>query len=167
MLRLSSAIALSSLIPFAFSDTFSTCSDLAQALPGLVFGPSDAPYKTEQTSYWNVGLWSDAPTCVVLPDSAEKASIAVKILNANTDVKFAVKSGGHDPNPGHSAIDGGVLISTSYMNQTVYDPSRSVAYVGPGQRWAQVIGALQPKYNVTVVGGRLGMCTGVCGCTSY
>jgi hypothetical protein len=66
-----------------------------------------------------------------------------------------VKSGGHDPNPNHSAINGGVLIALSQLNGTALDAKKGVAYVKPGGTWSTAVRALKPN-NVTVVGGRLG-----------
>jgi FAD/FMN-containing dehydrogenase len=68
---------------------------------------------------------------------------------------FAVRSGGHSPNPDFSSIgSNGVLISTSNLNAITVSPDNSVASIGPGQRWGAVYEALDP-YGVSVVGGRI------------
>jgi hypothetical protein len=139
--------------------TTTVCNALSAALPNnVVFqtGISAARYKTENANYWNVGLSELKPACIVMPSDVQMVSKAVAILSSNKDVKFSIKSGGHDPNPGQSSIDGGVLIALSQINGTTYDEEKKVAYVKPGGTWSNVIEPLE-KYNVTVLGGRLGI----------
>ena len=45
------------------------------------------------------------------PTSTDMVSAAVKLLNNYTDVPFAMKSGGHNPNVGFSSVSGGLLIA--------------------------------------------------------
>jgi FAD/FMN-containing dehydrogenase len=139
--------------------TTSACKALQDALPNVVFyetGATAKNYKLEQANYWSVAIQEEKPTCIVQPTDAEMVSKAVKILNQHKDVKFAVKSGGHDPNPGHSAAKDGIVIALSHLNGTTYDKVKKVAYMKPGGTWATAIAALG-KDNVTVVGGRLGV----------
>lgn len=69
--------------------------------------------------------------------------------------KFAVRSGGHSPNPGFSSIGSeGVLIELSNLNQVTLSSDNSVASIGPGQRWGTVYEALDAS-GVTVIGGRI------------
>jgi FAD/FMN-containing dehydrogenase len=83
-------------------------------------------------------------------------SQVVSTLLKYPDVTFAVKSGGHNPNVGWSSVDGAVLISLNqYLGNTTFNADENTADVGPGARWEDVIGALEP-YNVAVVSGRLG-----------
>lgn len=133
------------------------CSALNAALPDRVTYPGQSAYNTEMQNYWNEGLKSDTPNCIVQPESAQEVSTAITLIGQPQyqGVPFAVKSGGHDPNPGHAAIDSGVIIALSQLNGTTYDAANNVAYVKPGGRWSDVIEALDP-YDVTVVGGRLG-----------
>jgi FAD/FMN-containing dehydrogenase len=77
-------------------------------------------------------------------------------LNKYPDVKFAAKSGGHDPNPTHATAGDGVLISLNEMVGATYDADKKVAYVKPGGEWNDVISQLN-KDGVAIVGGRLGM----------
>lgn len=78
----------------------------------------------------------------------------MRILNQNDD-RFAVKSGGHNPNANFSSIDGGPLISTRELNQVIYDKEKGTVRVGPGNDWEDVIGKLDGT-GATVVGGRIG-----------
>jgi len=133
-----------------------TCLSLQQSLPGQVSFQGDKFYEHEISDYWHGGIRGMKPACVLHPTSTISVSTAVKILSdAPQQVKFAVKSGGHDPNRGHSSIHEGVLIAMRYINGTTYDPSRQVAYVRPGGNWVSVIRTLKP-FNRTVVGGRVG-----------
>lgn len=52
------------------------------------------------------------------------------------------------------SIEGGPLISTSELNEVVYDKASSTVRVGPGNTWGDVHAVLDPL-GVTVVGGRM------------
>jgi FAD/FMN-containing dehydrogenase len=70
-------------------------------------------------------------------------------------VLFAIRSGGHSPNPGWASIgEPGMLLDLSRLDAINVSADASVVSVGPGQRWGGVVEALDP-YNVTVVSGRL------------
>jgi len=139
----------------ATPSTLHACSDIATALPGRVSYPGSLAYIKETNNYWSGALKQMKPACLVLPTSAGEVSSVVKVLNKFPDVDFAVKSGGHDPNPGHASVNDGILIATAEMSGATYDPETSLASVGPGGVWNDVIGDLEP-YGVTVAGGRLG-----------
>jgi FAD/FMN-containing dehydrogenase len=94
------------------------------------------------------------PGCILVPSSATEVSLIVETLHKNNE-KFAIKSGGHNPNQNFSSVAGGLLINLKSLNEITYDPASSTARVGPGNRWTAVVEALEP-YNVTVVGGRIG-----------
>ncbi|KAJ5803991.1 CAZyme family AA7 [Penicillium psychrosexuale] len=82
--------------------------------------------------------WSESfaePHCIIQPEEAQDDSTAVKVIDF-FQVKFAVRSGGHSPNPGRLSSDG------------------KVASVGPGLRWGEVTEALNSETAV-VLGGRL------------
>lgn len=138
------------------ASTKSACKEIAAAIPGRVSYPLSIPYIKETQSYWSTALRELQPACLVLPESVEEVSVTIKVLNKYPDVKFAAKSGGHDPNPGHGSVHEGVLIATRKMTGTTYDKDTNLAYVQPGGEWNDAIGALD-KQGVTVVGGRLGM----------
>ncbi|KAK8051867.1 hypothetical protein PG993_003252 [Apiospora rasikravindrae] len=97
--------------------------------------PGDAAYGAELSHYWSKSLADLRPACVVQPVTVEQVAAVVRVLNHqnHTSVPFAVKSGGHDPNPGHASVDGGVLIALHHMKGTRYDAEKGVAYVKPGE----------------------------------
>jgi len=138
------------------ASTKKACKKLEIALPDLVSYPLTLDYHTETKSYWSTALWELKPSCLVLPRSAEDVAAAVRVLRDFPDVEFAVKSGGHDPNPRHASVKGGVLISMKDLAGTTYDEDKRLAYVKPGGEWNDVIGALE-LHGVTVAGGRLGL----------
>lgn len=115
----------------------------------------DYDYVQAKTHYWSAANADLTPACVVFPATAEEVSNVVHILQNYTDVGFAMKSGGHNPNVGFSSTDGGVLISFSKLATTTYNAGAQTADIGPGARWAEVMSALEP-YGVAVVGGRIG-----------
>jgi FAD/FMN-containing dehydrogenase len=70
-------------------------------------------------------------------------------------VKFAVRSGGHSPNPGFSSVgEGGILIDLQRLNNITLSSDKTVATVGPGGRWGDVTSVLGAQ-GATVIGGRI------------
>lgn len=144
--------------PFqADSATGRAVQELAETLPakGRVCYPRDKAFKVEIKSYWSRALQDATPACIVFPESARDVSAAVQVLRRHPQVKFAVKSGGHDPNPGDATSDGGVLISFARMVGATYVEGEQAALVRPGGQWNRVIKDLE-AHGVTIVGGRLG-----------
>ena len=84
-------------------------------------------------------------------------------------VKFAVRSGGHNPNPGWGSIgSNGLLVDLYQLNTLVLSQDRSILAVGPGNRWMDVyqylnstglsaVGARVPEVGVggQILGGEL------------
>ncbi|KAH6844663.1 hypothetical protein B0I37DRAFT_166599 [Chaetomium sp. MPI-CAGE-AT-0009] len=102
---------------------------------------------------WSETCWA-APSCVVRPTSAQILSTVLRII-WQFQVMFAIRSGGHSPNPGWSSIgEPGILLDLSRLDAISISDDSSVVSLGPGQRWGNVVEALDP-HNVTVVGGRL------------
>lgn len=114
----------------------------------------DLAYIEEQTQYWSTSCSALLPSCIIFPKSAEEVSTVVKIL-ANTTEKFAVKSGGHNPNNYFSSVDGGPLICTEHLDQADLNQATGVVDVGPGNRLDGIAAKLQGS-GWTFVGGRIG-----------
>lgn len=121
-------------------------------------GLAESDYLYAKDHYWSAANADLTPACVVFPSSAEQVSDIVSILSGHSNVTFAVKSGGHNPNVGYSSVDGGVLISMRNLSSTTVSSDLSTADIGPGARWSSVIDTLVP-HDITVVGGRLGELT--------
>ena len=109
------------------AETKQACDKIAQELGGKVLFPGEPAYRKESRDYYNIGLAELTPACIAMPSSAQDVSKIVRILKGVPSVNFAVKSGGHDPNPGHSSIKDGVLIALRNVAGTEYDPNRQVA----------------------------------------
>ena len=137
--------------------TTQACTEINNALPGKVLTPGllSLEYEYETQQYWSTTLREVDPACVVQPDSAEDVATVVRILNKYPTVRFATRSGGHDPNVGHATVQDGVLIAMTNLAGATYDAAKQVAYVKPGGEWNDVIGDLEPS-GVTIAGGRLG-----------
>jgi hypothetical protein len=137
--------------------TTKACKEIKDALPGKVLTPGllKLEYEHETQQYWATNLREVDPACIVQPDSAQDVSIAVKILNKYPSVKLATRSGGHDPNMQHAAVQDGILITMTDLVGATYDATEDVAYVRPGGEWNDVITELE-KSGVAIAGGRLG-----------
>lgn len=149
-----SAIVLSGL---ALADTCSTLKSISNI---DVAEPLDLSYIDEQNDYWSTSCSSMIPSCILFPQTVDEVAAIVKVLSNSTE-RFAVKSGGHNPNQGWSSVAGGPVISTQKLNQVIVDQATGVARVGPGQRLDSISAALQGT-GWTFVGGRIGN-TGVGG----
>ncbi|KAI4957054.1 hypothetical protein J4E86_005526 [Alternaria arbusti] len=130
----------------------SCCSSLEVAGLEKIFYENDEQYKNRTASYWSVSAQLQ-PKCIVQPVSTEEVSTAVKTLGAQSNCKFAVRSGGHSTWAGSNNINDGVTLDLGLMNTTIYDEAANLARFQPGTRWGGVYGALEP-YGVTVAGGR-------------
>jgi FAD/FMN-containing dehydrogenase len=94
------------------------------------------------------------PYCIFQPSSASHVSNVLRIIDY-FQVKFAVRSGGHNPSPGFSSIgQGGILVDLGKINQVVLSSDKSFASLGPGGRWGDVISILEAQ-GATVIGGRI------------
>ncbi|KAK3387945.1 hypothetical protein B0H63DRAFT_542413 [Podospora didyma] len=137
-----------------------TCSDLETTTSIEVSRPVSVSYAAEQQEYWSTSCAALLPTCIIFPKSAAEVSTILTILSSNNE-RFAIKSGGHNPNNNWSSVRGGPLISTQRLDQVVLDPSTGRVRIGPGQRLDSTAAALQGT-GWTFVGGRIGN-TGVGG----
>lgn len=96
--------------------------------------------------------WLPAACIVKLENTAEVA-LALRIVTF-TNVKFAVRSAGHNSNPGFASIgEDGVLLDVKALNQVKLSEDHKVCSVGPGATWEKVYEELE-KNELVVVGGR-------------
>ncbi|THU83073.1 FAD-binding domain-containing protein [Dendrothele bispora CBS 962.96] len=131
--------------------TVDVCGTIARRISdkSQVFRPGDSQYASD-IEHFALSAEQNA-TCVVEPACARDVATILQIL-ANDRTKFAVKSGGHNLNPGFSSTSG-VQISMSRFNQLKYNPQTSTVEVGSGMIWDDVYNQLQ-AHNVSVVGAR-------------
>ncbi|KAF3172624.1 hypothetical protein TWF788_009388 [Orbilia oligospora] len=101
--------------------------------------------------YWaNQGI--AAPGCVFTAKSTQDVSNAVKILHQYR-CEYAIRSGGHNPIPEWSNTYGGVLLSTSDIDDVTYNPTENTVTFGAGCNWKDVYDKLDPL-GVGTMGGR-------------
>jgi FAD/FMN-containing dehydrogenase len=137
------------------------CANITGTL-GLqkVSGPLSIAYAESRFEYWNARNSDYAPTCVVYPTSAQDVSLAIQAIRASGS-QFAIRVGGHNPNPFFSSVDKGVLIDLRKLNAKSYDPATTLATYGPGHTFGEVYEYFQ-QFGRTVVGARLsGVGTGL------
>ncbi|KAF2007578.1 FAD-binding domain-containing protein [Amniculicola lignicola CBS 123094] len=145
------------LVGLAFADT---CSEV-EALGSIEVTRAIHPaYIEEQTQYWSISCSALLPSCIIFPKTVQEVSTVMKILYNKTE-KFAVKSGGHNPNNYFSSVAGGPLIAMEKFDQANLNQATGVVDVGPGNRLDGIAAKLQGS-GWTFVGGRIGN-TGVGG----
>lgn len=164
---LSGLVALATAAPSA--DTTKVCDYLHKTYPQYMaydtLGPealesaaNASVYTQINTVYWNnQNSYQFRAACAFFPASAQMVSDVVKQLNKYPTVPFAIKSGGHQPAPGFSAVLDGVLIAMeTNLGKTVTQRTADGKHyiLGPGARWGDVY-QITGQYNEIVVGGRL------------
>ncbi|KAM7200339.1 hypothetical protein V8F20_005316 [Naviculisporaceae sp. PSN 640] len=133
-------------------DASIVCSQLDQNFTSALFLPDETEYPKLRSENWSQTAWRK-PSCIFRPANAQQVQQVVAML-VKSNVCFAVRSGGHSPDPTAANIDNGVLVDLSGLNRVENRPSDQVAVIGSGLRWGEVYSQLQP-HNVTVVGGRV------------
>ncbi|CAG8980498.1 hypothetical protein HYALB_00013099 [Hymenoscyphus albidus] len=109
--------------------------------------------KTVASENWSQAVISE-PYCILQPTNTIDVSNALKIINF-FQVKFAIRSGGHSPNPGFSCIGkGGILLDLQRLNQVTLSDDKTFATLGPGGRWGTAIATLDAQ-GATIIGGRI------------
>ncbi|ORX93345.1 hypothetical protein BCR34DRAFT_499958 [Clohesyomyces aquaticus] len=138
--------------------TTSTCDDLSSALSDDVRFPESDLYNASISSYPFLQLQLH-PTCITQPRTPQEVSTAINVLRESGCTKFAVRGGGHNANVGFNNIDDGVTIDMHLMSAV--EVNKDVVRVGAGAIWQKVYDEVE-KYNVSVLGGRIGV-VGVAG----
>ncbi|POS76643.1 hypothetical protein DHEL01_v204955 [Diaporthe helianthi] len=130
-----------------------TCIDIkgnVSSSSDVIFSPLDARF-SRGIDHWFASS-SQKPACVFEPGTPEDVSIAIGII-AQSQTPFALKSGGHTSNPGHSSTSG-VHFSFARMKQVTLPEDKSTVELGMGLTWAEAYQGLS-KEGVNVVGGRV------------
>ncbi|KAI4865259.1 FAD-binding domain-containing protein [Hypoxylon rubiginosum] len=101
---------------------------------------------------WSLSCVAE-PYCIFLPRNADDVAKAIKIISY-FQVRFAIRSGGHSPNPGWSSVGPqGILLDLQNLNDVSLSGDKRVASTGPGARWGSVVAELGAQ-NATVVAAR-------------
>ncbi|KAI5791973.1 hypothetical protein EDC01DRAFT_706766 [Geopyxis carbonaria] len=110
-------------------------------------------YQTLVEINWSQACW-ESSQCIISPTNTAEVATAIKIITF-LRVPFAVRSGGHSPNPGFASSDSaGILLDLSKLTEITLSTDKATARIGPGNRWVDVYTALDPS-GVQVVGGRI------------
>ncbi|KAF5027020.1 hypothetical protein F66182_895 [Fusarium sp. NRRL 66182] len=92
--------------------------------------------------------------CIIQPNTTLHVSTTIKIVGGLKS-RFAVRSGGHSPNPRASSIDNaGVLIDLQRLSDVSVSSDKKYATVGAGARWSHVYAVLDEAQTI-VIGARL------------
>ncbi|KAI0429968.1 hypothetical protein F5Y09DRAFT_309013 [Xylaria sp. FL1042] len=131
----------------------STACLVADAVFGSKFiGQSTPNYQDVVDVNWSNTCWFD-PQCIIQPESAQDVSKAMAIITF-FGTRFAIRSGGHNPNPGFAGVgEEGILIDMSSMTEVTLSKDGSIASLGPGNRFGEAAMALNSSGRA-VHGGR-------------
>ncbi|KAJ7278946.1 hypothetical protein C8J57DRAFT_1465194 [Mycena rebaudengoi] len=100
--------------------------------------PNSAPYKEQESTYYNSENIDLKPACRISPTTASDVSLIVK-LAIKSGCKFAVRSKGHMNWEGASNIGpSGFTIDMQKMNQITLAANKSMVSLGPGSSWGEV-----------------------------
>ncbi|KAI8716225.1 AGC/RSK protein kinase [Fusarium sp. LHS14.1] len=123
---------------------------LAKLYPGDIDLPGTEAYTQSVKGFWSLLARRDA-SAVFHPYTTEQVAKALEILEF-FDQPFAVRGGGHSPNPEWASIQDGLLISTDRLNSLHYDENSKIVSIAAGNRWGMVYRYLE-KFGVLVTGG--------------
>ncbi|RYP78359.1 hypothetical protein DL771_000544 [Monosporascus sp. 5C6A] len=88
----------------------------------------------------------------VQPSTTQEVAEALAIIR-RTGSKFAIRTSGHNPNPGFSSVDeSGVVIDLRRLNSIFLDGD-DVLHAGAGSTWGQIYPFLENK-QLSATGGR-------------
>ncbi len=79
----------------------------------------------------DASLTRGLPTCVVFPHDAEEVSALVRLAEAH-HVPLVARGAGTGLTAGATPTEGGIVVSTTSMNQIEIDPDNRTAWVGAG-----------------------------------
>ncbi|KAK8127344.1 oxidoreductase- FAD-binding [Apiospora sp. TS-2023a] len=149
------ALAAPPSLPHMHTNQINNCCQALSAAASFsskVFMPQTAAYKASVASFWAQGEQAIAPSCVVLPQTAQDVSSAVKALVGGS-CQFAVRSGGHNAVTGIANIQGGVTIDLQGLNATSLSADGSQVSIGAGQHLGNVFSMLH-EHDLYLPGAR-------------
>lgn len=95
--------------------------------------------------------WLAAACFIQLRSTADVAATLKVIEHVGT--KFAVRSGGHNPNSGFGSIDGSGILLDLHGLDLLSLSEDGILHAGPGKQWGEVYDFLDP-HGVSAIGGR-------------
>ncbi|KAI0886385.1 putative FAD-binding oxidoreductase [Annulohypoxylon maeteangense] len=127
------------------------CQQL-ETLENYTITSNEVIYETLRTKNWVETAWGE-PACIFKPRLVSELQIALPLI-VDSNVSFAIRSGGHSPHHGFANSDGGVLIDMGNFDRLDLNQEDQVASIGPGLTWGDVYTYLE-SYQYVVVGGRV------------
>ena len=112
---------------------------LNSQLKGVLTKPGEPEFE-QSNNLWN-GYFDPRPKAIALCKNAGDVQTTLNFAREN-NLKFSVKSGGHDYS-GNSVLNGGLVIDLSHMNSVSINPDKKTAIAGPGVRWGEFDEAAQ------------------------
>ncbi|TGO61971.1 hypothetical protein BCON_0023g00290 [Botryotinia convoluta] len=128
------------------------CAVAKAIFPSNVVASNDSQYMREEEFNWSETCWLPA-SCFILVETTCDVIAALKMITY-VGAKFAVRSGGYNPNAGFESIDSsGVLLDLRRLNSTSLLEGNEILQRGPGNTWGSLYDFLE-GYNISVAGGR-------------
>lgn len=133
--------------------------DFAMSLQGELIRPGDTEYE-EARRVWN-GAVDKYPSFIARCASVEDVVEAVKFARSHT-LPLAIRGGGHS-GPGHSSVDGGLVIDLVKMRSIQVDPNARTVRAEAGCTLGELDRATQ-EFGLAVPAGQVTH-TGIAGLT--
>src|SRR3954447_11423359 len=134
-------------------------AELEQGLRGHLVRTTDPVYDSTR-ALWN-GAHDRYPALIVRATGAADVIRALEFARSE-ELSVAVRGGGHSI-PGHSSVDGGLVIDLSPMQGIQVDPQRRIARAQPGVTWSSFDHETQ-AFGLATTGGLISS-TGIAGLT--
>ena len=134
-------------------------AELATGMRGRVVRPSDSDYDRAR-AIWN-GAHDRYPALIAQCAGVADVMRALEFARSE-ELRVAVRSGGHSI-PGHSSVDGGIVIDLSPMQGIRVDPQRRTVRAEAGVTWASFDHETQ-AFGLATTGGLISS-TGITGLT--
>ncbi|ODA81015.1 hypothetical protein RJ55_03976 [Drechmeria coniospora] len=132
--------------------TAAAFSQFRTALPCKVVTPEAASdYEACKIAAWSQTCWTPAAGYIQVKSTQELAEALGAIKK--TGIKFAVRTTGHNPNPGFSSVDETAVVVDIRQLQSRDLTSDGIAQVGPGNTWGEVYAWLEEQ-KLSAIGGR-------------
>jgi FAD/FMN-containing dehydrogenase len=139
------------------------CNALTTAFPRMAYLSATPQYENSTNSYFAAFENELRPACVLLPMVVQDVVDIIKYLQTTpTNVKVAVRGGGHTPWAGAANIENGITIDMRKLAGVTVS-ANNVVSIAAGEVWASVYTVLEEK-GLAVVGGRVSK-VGVTGLT--
>src|SRR3954466_3799187 len=134
-------------------------AELAAAMRGRIVRPSDSDYDRSR-AIWNAA--QDRYPALIAQCAGVADVIRALEFARSEELRVAVRSGGHSI-PGHSSVDGGIVIDLSPMQGIRVDPQRRTVRAEAGVTWATFDHETQ-AFGLATTGGLVSS-TGIAGLT--